>query len=166
MLLVYAVAASMTAPAHAHQMQVAMTTVTFSVRTDSIEVIHRFYTHDTEQAMSQIAGQRVDIMRDEVTQENFGQYVSNNFHLLDQDGKELPLSLVGVELEGDVIWIYQETSLPRHLTKLAVANSALLDLLPKQVNTVNVECGDDISTLSFSRAASSAVATIDFSACL
>ena len=64
MLLVYAVAASMTAPAHAHQMQVAMTTVTFSVRTDSIEVIHRFYTHDTEQAMSQIAGQRVDIMRD------------------------------------------------------------------------------------------------------
>jgi hypothetical protein len=72
---------------------------------------------------------------------------------------------VGVELEGDVIWIYQEASPLRDLSELTVINSALLELIPNQVNTVNVECGDDLSTLRFSRGAKPAVADIDFGSC-
>jgi hypothetical protein len=150
----------------AHQVQVALTTVTFSVRTGSVEVIHRFYTHDTEHAMSILAGRQADIMLDQAVQQQFGQYVSKYFQLLDQNGKELPLALVGVELEGDVIWVYQETPLPGHLTELSVTNPVLLDLLPGQVNTVNVECGGELSTLEFSGNSRAARAAINFSACL
>jgi hypothetical protein len=150
----------------AHQVQVALTTVTFSARTGSVEVIHRYYTHDTEHAMSILAGRQADIMLDEAVQQLFGRYVGKHFQLLDQDGKELPLALVGVELEGDIIWVYQETSLPGHLTELSVTNPVLLDLLPAQVNTVNVECGGELSTLEFSGNSRTAPAAIDFSACL
>lgn len=152
--------------AHAHQMQVAITTVTFNLRTDSIEVIHRFFTHDTEHAMAQITGRSADIILDEMVQQQFGLYVGRNFKLFDQDSTEIPLALVGVELEGDVIWVYQEAPVPGDLTELAVINSALLDLIPNQVNTVNVECGDDLSTLSFSRGAKPAVADIGFGSCV
>ena len=152
--------------AHAHQMQVAITTVTINLRTDSIEVIHRFFTHDTEHAMAQITGRPADIMLDEKVQQQFGRYVGKNFKLFGQDKMELPLSIVGVELEGDVIWVYQEAPLPGDLAELTVINLALLELIPNQVNTVNVECGDDLSTLRFSIGAKPAAANIDFGGCI
>jgi hypothetical protein len=149
----------------AHQLQVAMTTVTFKARTGSIEVIHRFYVHDAEHAMSAISGRRADIMTEESVQQQFGQYVSENFQLRDQDNERLPLSLVGLELEGDFLWVYQETPIPGNLAKLTVVNPVLLDLLPAQVNTVNVECGKELSTLKFSGDTRTAPASIDFSTC-
>jgi len=150
---------------HAHQLQAALTTVNFSARTDSIEVIHRFYVHDAEHAMSTISGRRVDIMLDESTQQQFGKYVSEKFQLLDQDNKNLLLTLVGIELDGDFIWAYQEGPFPGRLSSLVVVNSALLDVLPEQVNTVNVECGKNLSTLEFSGELRVAPAGIDFSSC-
>lgn len=134
----------------AHQMQAAMTTVSFKAANGTIEVIHRFYTHDTEQVLTELAGKQVDLVGDGNVQRQFGRYVSENFQLTDQATRQLPLSLVGVELEGDFIWVYQETTLPAQLHELTVHNSALLDSLPNQVNTVNVECGDVVSTLVFS----------------
>lgn len=153
--------------APAHQMQVAITTVSFNTRAESIEVIHRFYTHDTEHVMSVIAGRQADMTIEQAVQQRFGQYVSENFHLFDQANAELPLALVGVELEGEVIFVYQETSLPAYLVEISVLNSALLDTLPAQVNTVNIECGEEFSTLEFSAAQKTVrPASIDFSACL
>jgi hypothetical protein len=52
------------------------------------------------------------------------------------------------------------------LTELSVTNPVLLDLLPGQVNTVNVECGGELSTLEFSGNSRAARAAINFSACL
>jgi hypothetical protein len=145
-----------------HQMQVAMTTVSFKAASGTIEVIHRFYTHDTEQVMSELAGKQVDLVADDAIQQQFGRYVSEHFSLLDQAANQLPLTLVGVELEGDFTWVYQESPIPAHLRELIVLNSALLDVLPKQVNTVNVECGELVSTLVYSGKARPQRANIDF----
>jgi hypothetical protein len=162
-LVVFAVTVAV--PAIAHQKQVAMTTVSFNQRTDSIEVIHRFYTHDTEHAMSIISGHRVDIIMYQEIQDQFGEYVYSNFQLLDQDRNQLPLSLVGVEIDGHYIRVYQEAAIPDELTGLVVVNSSLLDLVPGQVNTVNVECGDQLTTLQFAGDVRVAEADIDYSAC-
>ena len=146
----------------AHQMQVAMTTISFKAASGTIEVIHRFYTHDTEQVLTELSGKQVDLVGDGDMQRQFGRYVSEHFQLTDQATGQLPLSLVGVELEGDFIWVYQETAIPAQLRELTVLNSALLDILPNQVNTVNVECGDVVSTLVFSGNIRIQTAAIDF----
>jgi len=164
--LILAVLAAMVAiPVMAHQKQVAMTTVSFNQRTGSIEVIHRFYTHDTEHAMSIISGHRVDIIMYQEIQEAFGEYVHRNFQLLGQDRNQLPLSLVGVEVDGHYIRVFQETAIPEQVTGLVVVNSSLLDLVPGQVNTVNVECGDQLTTLQFAGDVRVAGADLDYSAC-
>jgi len=144
-----------------HQMQVAMTTVSIKAVSGTIEVIHRFYTHDTEQVMSKLAGKQVDLVGDVAIQQQFGRYVSEHFSLTDQAAHQLPLSLVGVELDGDFTWVYQETPIPAQLNELVVLNSALLEVLPDQVNTVNVECGELISTLVYSGKARSQRANFD-----
>ena len=162
-VLIAAICAPLTASAH--QLQVAISTVRFIPRTATIEVIHRFYSHDAEHALSSMAGRRVDILRDEASQQAFGRYVGAHFQLRDQDERDLPLSLVGVELDGDFIWVYQEMPIPGSLKGLAVSNSALLDEIPGQVNTVNVECAGELETLEFSEKSTTARVEIDFSAC-
>jgi len=152
--------------ASAHQLQAAISTVTFVTRSGAIEVIHRFYSHDAEHALSSIKGQRVDIVQDVASQQAFGRYVSEQFQLRDQHETELPLSLLGIELDGDFIWVYQETPIPGQLTKLEILNSALLEEIPGQVNTVNIECAGELDTLVFSGKAKTAQADIDFVACL
>lgn len=152
--------------ASAHQLQVAISTVKFIPRTASIEVMHRFYSHDAEHALSSIAGQRVDILQDEALRQEFGRYLGDHFNLRDQHEKALPLSLVGVELDGDFVWVYQETPIPGSLTGLTVSNAALLDVIPGQVNTVNVECADELETLEFSAKSRTARVKIDFNACI
>ena len=149
----------------AHQMQVAISTVTFKQNATTIEVIHRFYTHDAEHAMSELNSRRVDIIMYEEIQQQFGQHVVDNFQLLDQHKKVVPLSLVGVELEGHFIWVYQEAELSAAIDKLVVINSSLLDLVPGQVNTVNVECGDQLSSLTTTGDIRVAAANIDFTTC-
>jgi len=149
----------------AHQLQVAISTVTFVPRNNTIEVIHRFYSHDAEHALSLLTGHRVDLLQDEESQQVFGRYVSEHFQLSGQDETELPLLLVGVELEGDFIWVYQEMPVPRQLNELSISNSALMDVVPGQVNTVNVECGGEVDTLVFSEKSTTAEVKITFEAC-
>ena len=64
-----------------------------------------------------------------------------------------------------MIFVYQETPLPGQLSKISVLNTALLDFLPGQVNTVNVECAGELETLEFSEKSTTSRVEIDFSAC-
>ena len=154
------------AAATAHRLKAAISTVTVVASTGNMEIIHRFYSHDAEHALSSITGQRADVLQDEASQQAFGRFVSERFMISDQDEKELPLSLLGVELEGDFIWVYQETPIPAHLTGLEVQNSALLEEVPGQVNTVNIECGSELETLVFSGTFIKAGVEMDFTACV
>jgi hypothetical protein len=150
----------------AHQLQAAISTVTFVNRNNTIEVIHRFYSHDAEHALSSLTGHHVDILQDGEAQQAFGRYVAEHFQLSVQDETELPLSLVGVELEGDFIWVYQETPIPGQLNELSISDSALLDVMPGQVNTVNVECAGKLDTLVFSEKIKTVRVEIDFDTCV
>ena len=153
------------APVRAHQLQVAISTVKFITRNNTIEIIHRFYSHDVEHALSSLTGHRVDIFQDEEARQAFGEYVSEHFQLSGQGETELPLSLVGVELEGDFIWVYQETPIPGQLSELTISDSALLGVTPGQVNTVNVECNGELNTLVFSEKSTTAEVEISLDAC-
>jgi len=147
----------------AHQMEVAMTTVSFKPASGSIEIIHRFYAHDTEQVLSELAGKQVDLLDNTGIQQQFGRYVGERFGLSDQATNSMTLALVGVEFEGNFIWVYQESMIPAQLETLTVFNTVLMDSIPTQVNTVNIECGDIISTLVFSSRIQTQSASIDFS---
>jgi len=134
---------------HAHQIKAAITTVLFNPRTENIEVMHRFNLHDAEHAVKALFNKHADILNDETTQQEFAQYVSEHFALLDSENEPLNLSLVGFELEGKHFWVYQETAQPPALAGLKIRHDALRDLWPTQVNTLNVEGNGPIKTLTF-----------------
>ncbi|GHF96969.1 DUF6702 family protein [Thalassotalea marina] len=144
----------------AHQQKAAISTVLFNPRTENIEVSHRFYLHDAEHAVKHIFGKNADIINSKETQEKFFEYVMQRFSLKNDQGEPIALSPVGFEVDGRFFWVYQETKQPFLLNGLTVEHSALRDIWPSQVNTVNIEGRGDIKTRTFD--GSIEVAKIEF----
>lgn len=133
----------------AHQQKTAISTVLFNPRTENIEIMHRFRMHDAEHAVKEIFGKDADIIDSKNTQNQFGEYVNQRFKLFASNQQLLPLKMVGVELEGQFFWVYQETTQPATLDNLTIRHDALRDLWPEQVNTINVEGKGKLQTLTF-----------------
>lgn len=133
----------------AHQQKTAFSTVLFNPRSENIEIMHRFRVHDAEHAVKQILGKDADIINSKKTQNQFGNYVHQRFNLFDSAQQHLPLKMVGVELDGKFLWVYQETTQPTKLDNMTIRHDALRDLWPEQVNTINVEGKGKLQTLSF-----------------
>jgi hypothetical protein len=144
----------------AHQKKEAITRVIFNQRTESIEVIHRFLIHDAEHASKVLFGKKSDIIGDEKSQQQFSNYVIEQFRIEQFSGKQISLKTVGFEVEGKYIWVYQEANLEKSkLSKaiefpnaLAITHNALREIWPSQTNLVNIEYGKKVRSLVFNGA--------------
>ncbi|GGD71116.1 DUF6702 family protein [Lacimicrobium alkaliphilum] len=145
-LLVMLVAAT-ALPAAAHQQKAALTKVLFNHRTGQLDVMHRFYLHDAEHAVKKLFDRNADMLNSADTQQAFADYVAARFSLLHE--QQLPLELVGSEVEGKFFWVYQQIAIPKSVTELAVKHDALRDIWPEQVNLVNIEGKEQIRSLNF-----------------
>lgn len=138
----------------AHQQKAAETTILFNQRSGHLEIMHRFYLHDTEHAVKKLfnkKGQKdADIIKSEQTQKQFAQYVAKQFLAKHLDDKKLALNNVGFEVEGKFFWVYQDSPLPKNAKGIKLYNGALRDLWPTQINMVNIEKQGKIRTLYFS----------------
>lgn len=138
------------ASAFAHQQKAAETTVLFNKRSNQLEVMHRFYMHDTEHAVQALFDKNADILNSEKTQKQFADYVAKQFLARSLGNEKLLLNNVGFEVEGKFFWVYQETTLPANLKGIKLFNGTLRELWPTQINMVNIEGKGDVRTLYFS----------------
>ena len=134
----------------AHQQKAAETTVLFNKNSGQLEVMHRFYLHDTEHAVQKLFDKSADILKFEKTQKQFADYVAKHFLVHTLTDKKLPLTDIGYEVDGKFFWVYQETGIPKNLDGVKLYNGALRDLWPTQINMVNIEGKGKVRTLYFS----------------
>lgn len=76
-------------------------------------------------------------------------YSSERFELL-ADGTTVPLEILGAELGGGHLYIYQTGSLAALPEEWSAKNSILRDLSPRFDNVINVPTEDGIRTIVFS----------------
>ncbi len=137
----------------AHQQKTAVTRILFNESTGNIEVMHRFFIHDAEHAAGIVFGESQNLMESALSRELFSNYVINRFAVAAEDSRgtstDLSLDYVGEEIDGQFIWVYQETPQRADIAALSVVNLALRDVWPDQANLVNVEKGGQIHSLSF-----------------
>ncbi len=135
--------------AEAHQLRATITTALLNPRTGDIEVMHRVFSHDAEHALALITGRAADLVDDQEDRMRFAVYVHQRFTLEGVGASLAPLELVGAELEGDFLWVYQRTPITPGLTGLRARFDVLRDVWPDQVNTLNVERQRQVRTLTF-----------------
>ena len=133
----------------AHQQKAAETTVLFNKRSGQLEVMHRFYLHDTEHAVQALFDKNADILNSKKTQQQFADYVEKQFAIQSLEGKSISLSAVGYEAEGKFFWVYQEAVIPKSVKGIKLYNGTLRELWPTQINMVNIEGKGKTRTLYF-----------------
>lgn len=134
----------------AHKIKTAFSIILFNDRTRHIEVVHRYYLHDSEEAVWALFDKNADIIGSEETQATFAEYAVGQFAMKDQNGRDLPIATLGYQIEGGYFWVYQETPYQTGLTELYIKQSALKDVWSEQFNMVNIEGLDKVYSLNFS----------------
>nr|WP_241664457.1 DUF6702 family protein [Ningiella ruwaisensis] len=149
-----------TQSAFAHQQKLALSKVVYNPRANTLEVMHRFELHDAEHAVKEIFGNQADIIQSHETQSQFAEYVYARFGLYRKDDTPIKLTPIGFEVDGKHFWVYQEAPAPDTLEGIQVVHNALRDIWFAQTNTVNIEVGKDIDTLTFTD--NTEVLSVDF----
>lgn len=139
--------------AFAHSMPGSISTVKRSASGDIVEIIHRLHTHDAELGIAASLGKRNISLETLVDRAQLALYVEQRFRIAaysdSKIGNKLALELVGAELDGEFVLIYQEFvgDLP---AGLAIRDDILRDVFPGQVNHVNVAVGGAVRSVTFS----------------
>lgn len=134
----------------AHQQKAAITQIQFNERSQSLEIMHRFYLHDAEHAVRRLLDPAADILTNEQTRQQFAEYIAGKFTMYREDGSPLQLRLLGQEADGQFFWVYQELPVDAPPERVTARHDALRDLWPEQTNTVNIRLDGSIRTLTFS----------------
>lgn len=139
--------------ADAHRMPGSISTVKWNTAGDSIEIIHRLHAHDAELGLATVLGESRFSLETLIGRAQLALYVEERFSLAAQAGGQpggrLPLELLGAELDGEFVLVYQEFAgeLPK---SLAIRNDILRDVFPGQVNHVNVATDGPVRSVTFS----------------
>jgi len=136
----------------AHHMPGSLTTIKRNPDTGAVEVVHRLHTHDAELGIMTFLKDRSLTLDQLVGRARLSLYVESHFHLADfsadEVGRPLQLELVGAELDGEFVLVYQQLhgKLP---CVVAVRNDILRDVFPDQVNQVNIAVDGHVKSLTF-----------------
>ncbi|WP_020651743.1 DUF6702 family protein [Massilia niastensis] len=136
----------------AHRFHTGLTDISYNERTKSTEIIHTYMAHDIEALLANLYQRQFDLS-DPEDQDVLRRYVEQQFWLKAQDGRRLPVRWVGMTIDAQSVVIYQEAEGMPVSSAAAIRQGVLVDFLPDQVNTVNLNEGGAVRSLTFMRQA-------------
>ena len=136
------------ASASAHRFHAGLADITFNQRTGSVEVVHTYMAHDIDALLAAQTGRQVDLTKpeDEALLRN---YVEQRFYLLDKNKARLPLQWVGITVSVETVIIYRELPATPLANIAQVHDEVLMDVMPRQANTVNITHDGVTASLAF-----------------
>jgi len=137
--------------ASAHRFHAGIADVSFNARTGSTEIVHTYMAHDIDALLANMYGRQFDLTEPD-DQEVLRKYIDSRFWVLGQDKTRLRVRWVGVSADAERVTVYQEIEKTPLWKAGAIHNAVLVDFLPDQVNTVNLNDGNAVRTLTFDRA--------------
>lgn len=135
-------------PLAAHQQRSSISVISHNPRTSMLEVVHSIPLHDAEHALRSRDFESADVLGDIESRRAFARYVAERFSIADSSG-EIELTLLGTEVEGASLLVYQEAPSPGSGAELLVNSQVLTDVWARQTNRVNLGIGTSVETLVF-----------------
>ena len=88
-------------------------------------------------------------LTDEIIETFLRDYIIQSFAIYGDDGEQIPLDWIGVEVNFNDIYVFQEAPLSEGQDTIILANRILMDLFQEQSNTVNVTLGRKVKSHTF-----------------
>jgi hypothetical protein len=132
----------------AHRFHVGITDIAFNARTGNTEIVHTYMAHDVEALLANLYGRQFDLNEAE-DQDVLRKYVEGRFWILGQDKARLNLRWVGMTADAERVIVFQEIEQTPLWKASAIHDQVLIDFIAEQVNTVNLNEGNAVRTLTF-----------------
>jgi len=136
------------AAAFAHRFHAGIKDISFNARTGNTEIVHTYMTHDVEALLANLYGRQFDLNEAE-DQDVLRKYVEGRFWILGQDKARLNLRWVGMTADAERVQVFQEIEQTPLWKASAIHDNVLIDFIAEQVNTINLNEGNAIRTLTF-----------------
>jgi len=149
-LIVALLLCAASAGALAHRFHTGIAEIAHNDHTGSVEIVHTLMAHDIDALLAARNKGPVDLS-DPAGETLLRQYLDERFYLLAKNGKRLPLKWVGMNAGVESVVIYQELEKTPLAAVARIHNDILVDLLPRQTNTINLKRDGQIRSLSFDR---------------
>jgi hypothetical protein len=147
-LVAATVLASASMAASAHNFHMGIADISYNERTGSTEIVHTYTAHDLATLLTSLYGRQFDLGRAD-SEAPLRRYVEKQFTVADAEGKRLPLQWVGAKVDADSVVIFQEMPSIKLTKGSRIHNALLIDFLPSQKNTVNLQTDGTSKTLIF-----------------
>lgn len=143
---------------NAHRQHLSWTQVVLEEGKNSVQITHRLHQHDSLALLASMGFTDPNLESIEHLAV-LAVYASRNTQLIQQGGTLANTEIIGAELEGDFVFVYQEViDEPTRLWKLRT--SIFMDINPDQINRVNLLYKDRIVSWEFRAEDSAKVVTI------
>lgn len=132
-----------------HPFHVSVCDLYFNQASQSLEITHRIFLDDLENALKEVHGRKINILKiaEEPEYETLvAAYLEEHF-TIHIDGKTYDPEYLGYEVQDDAMWCYQEVSGVANLTEVTVRNTILMELFDDQTNIVHVKKGQKTRSL-------------------
>ena len=136
------------ASASAHRFHAGLADIVFNQQSGSVEVVHTYMAHDLDALLAAQEGRPIDLTKPEA-EALLRKYVEARFYLLDQNQARLPLQWVGITVGIDTVIIYRELPATPLASIARVHDEVLMDVMPRQANTVNITRDGATVSLAF-----------------
>ena len=143
-----AVLSSTSTAAGAHNFHMGIADISYNERTGNTEIVHTYTSHDVSTLLTNLYGRAFDLGQAD-SEQPLRRYVEKQFYLTGEDKQRLPLQWVGVKADADSVVIFQEIAGARVKAGTRIHNALLIDFLPYQKNTVNLQTDGTVQTLIF-----------------
>ena len=133
---------------HAHNFHMGIADISYNERTGNTEVVHTYTAHDLSTLLTNLYGRQFDLGQPE-SEAPLRRYVEKQFYLEGPDKQRLRLNWIGVKADADSVVILQEIEHVKLAKGTRIHNALLIDFLPSQKNTVNLQADGPVQTLIF-----------------
>lgn len=143
-------------PARAHPYHTTIAEADWNAESGRLEVALRLLPADLERALEAHVGQAspaaAPTTDDQATlDDHILGWLGQGFRLIPDGGEPAPILWVGKEVSIEHVWLYFEIPLADGLEGVTIEHRLLLDLEPRQVNTLLLGRGKGRRTLTFRR---------------
>jgi hypothetical protein len=137
-LLLLSVIALMPYHANAHSSFTSFTRIDWNNQDKSIELVMQMHAHELEAYLSEEAGERLSFLVEAdlpTLEAKAGPAIAKHI-TLELDEQEVMPTFLGLELQGQTVFIYMESNWEKAPKKLSFLNKLFFNVQPGQINSM------------------------------
>ncbi|WP_262690481.1 DUF6702 family protein [Kordiimonas aestuarii] len=137
-LAIFIVCTGLSLSALAHNVFATFTTIEWNPDDKSVELVMQMHAHELESHLSLNLGERLTFLDDEDYRKLEASVapVIARMVALEVDGQLLDIHYLGMELQGQTVFLYMESAWPTAPKTIKFMNALFIDELPGQNNSV------------------------------